>query len=113
MGNIAEKFRGWLGRRRRKRAEFWERKRASGRSTFVSTFAALWFGLMFPTRILLDYWFDGYVQNGTLVLSGGFLLVSGLVMGYLAWSTAERKYNERIALKSRERLEKKINSFYE
>ena len=67
MRNLRGKYRAWRERRRKNHIQWWERKRAGGKSRYVLWVAMWWGGWMVVTTSLIDY-SRGNFEVGELVL---------------------------------------------
>ena len=100
MKSLWETYLIWLEKRRRKRFEWWERKRAKGKIRFVMWATFMWGGSMTVLTSLTDYYFDGYWRPDRLPLKLIGYLVGGFLMGLFVWWSNERDYQQSLKGKS-------------
>lgn len=93
MKSLWTAWQAWFERRRQKRHEWWERKRAGGKLRYVLWFTMIWSGAMIVALSLPDYFLDRKLDTGALWFTVIYFLVSGVVLGLWAWSTNEKNYH--------------------
>jgi hypothetical protein len=90
----------WRSQRELRSLQWWEQKRAKGRSQFILR-TALTFGLtMTATFDIFEHVFYGGAHSDRLLFRFISYLFNGIIMGFFGWRSWEGKYQKAL-LKAR------------
>lgn len=92
-----EPYRAWDERRRLKWVEWWERKRAGGRSQYVRWVTVFWGGGMINFSVLWEVFSSGAFDFERFLISVPLSLACGWFVGATGWSLNERQFKKYLA----------------
>ena len=92
-----ELYRAWDEGRWLKWADWWERKRAGGRSQYVRWVTFFWGGGMINISVLWEVFSSGAFDFERFLISVPLSLAGGWFVGAAGWASNERRYKKYLA----------------